>query len=924
MEGCVPALSAIFTHTSAPAEMKIGLPISSLDLSKFPLDAGKLGLLLSSLPAGPDFLETLKGGPHVCKGPCLSVLNRFLQSVRVGVGVGGLGGAASASSKTLNLSKNRLRSHSMEALRSAFSEGTLSKLLGLDVSNNPLGPSGVATLARGLSASERALPLQSLKLSKTAAKAEGAKALSVPLKKGKAPSLQVLDLGGNDMRAEGVGGLVGTVGAGTLSSLRVLVLKNNSVAKKSEGGEWNFRGLAALFSHEFPALQELDLSGNEFQGPSGADTAAPMIGEAVEGGRLPSVRTLMLNDTRMREADITAVFSALTEGRAPHVETLRLPKLDTPSSQALPSALDSGHLAQMHEVTLDDRYADGVGVVTRSLVSGRTPSLRILRIKTDDSPEGDSDEVLGALADGLRGGGLRSLADLDLQIVDEVSSERMSEFGRALGAGGASSLKRLSLSWNYVVDGIAGEGCKSLGEVLITRKIPSLRKLELVWDVDSSLEGLAEGLGVGSFSADVLVDLGFRSYDDNDRGLQKVAALICAGKILGLRKIGVEADADPIGENGARALGEALTHSEREAGVILQAFEELDIDEYAFKNARALSCLFRGIAAGAGSLPSLHKLSVTDLVEDEGIGPLAQSLAECITKGKFPKLRNLCFIPYRNESISLGQEGMQALSLALCSPHAKSLRSLTLRSVEQDFVAASPLAECITKGKFPRLRKLHFACDEDVSIRREGMQALSLALCSPHAKSLRGLTLSLEESKEMEDNSKVRAAEAVQMGLLSLAFSCGQLSGLQELKFEGKLCSESLSALSVGLGSGKLRSLRSLELQTVPLGDDEGTSNLCQALSAEKLPELRCLKLGSVSDAGLKKIVKAWGEATPPPLEKLDLSGTAVGDEGVLALIGLAGTGRVPMLGDVRVGRFVSSGTRTVLESFFPHTVESD
>eukprot|EP00820_Chromera_velia_P016648 Cvel_6330.t2-p1 / transcript=Cvel_6330.t2 / gene=Cvel_6330 / organism=Chromera_velia_CCMP2878 / gene_product=hypothetical protein / transcript_product=hypothetical protein / location=Cvel_scaffold307:44876-45193(-) / protein_length=106 / sequence_SO=supercontig / SO=protein_coding / is_pseudo=false len=102
----------------------------------------------------------------------------------------------------------------MEALRSAFSEGTLSKLLGLDVSNNPLGPSGVATLARGLSASERALPLQSLKLSKTAAKAEGVKALSAPLKEGKAPSLQVLDLGDNDMRAEGVGGWRGRWGRG--------------------------------------------------------------------------------------------------------------------------------------------------------------------------------------------------------------------------------------------------------------------------------------------------------------------------------------------------------------------------------------------------------------------------------------------------------------------------------------------------------------------------------------------------------------------------------------------------------------------------------------------------------------------------------------------------------------------------------------
>uniref|UniRef100_A0A0G4GWE3 Uncharacterized protein n=1 Tax=Chromera velia CCMP2878 TaxID=1169474 RepID=A0A0G4GWE3_9ALVE len=159
------------------------------------------------------------------------------------------------------------------------------------------------------------------------------------------------------------------------------------------------------------------------------------------------------------------------------------------------------------------------------------------------------------------------------------------------------------------------------------------------------------------------------------------------------------------------------------------------------------------------------------------------------------------------------------------------------------------------------------------------------------------------------------------MSALTFALSFGQLADLQELKFEGKLCSESLSALCVGLRSGKLRSPRSLELPRVPLGDDEGTSALCQALSAEKLPELRCLKLGRVNDAGLKKMVKAWGEATPPPLEELNLWGSSVGDEGVLVLIALAGTGRVPMLWDVRVGSSVSRGMRIVLENFFPYTL---
>uniref|UniRef100_A0A0G4HB14 Uncharacterized protein n=1 Tax=Chromera velia CCMP2878 TaxID=1169474 RepID=A0A0G4HB14_9ALVE len=288
---CASALSAIVSHSSPPAQliselashkdgfatgwlvlhfikqMEAGAPLRDLDLSKFSLDAGKLGVLLSSLPAGPDFLETLKGGPHVCTGPCLFALKRFLQRAASSSPPASLknlniakcdlsdsGGGSELHSlppslEYLELNENRLGSHSMEALTSAFSEGTLSKLLGLDVSNNPLSPSGVATLARGLSASERALHLQSLKLSKTAAKAEGVKALSVPLKEGKAPSLQVLDLRGNDMRAEGVGGLAGAVGAGTLSSLRVLILKNNCVAERSRDGRWDISGLTALFSH---------------------------------------------------------------------------------------------------------------------------------------------------------------------------------------------------------------------------------------------------------------------------------------------------------------------------------------------------------------------------------------------------------------------------------------------------------------------------------------------------------------------------------------------------------------------------------------------------------------------------------------------------------------------------------------------------
>uniref|UniRef100_A0A0G4H9S7 Uncharacterized protein n=1 Tax=Chromera velia CCMP2878 TaxID=1169474 RepID=A0A0G4H9S7_9ALVE len=942
---CASALSAIVSHGSPPAElisalashkdgfatgwlvvhfikhMEAGEPLRSLDLSEFSLDAGKLRLLLSSVPVGPDFLETLKGGLHVCTGPCLLALKRFLQRAT--------SSSPPSSLKNLNLSKcdlsdsaggtllhslppsleylelneNRLRSLTMEALRSAFSEGTLSKLLGLDVSNNPLGPSGVATLARGLSASERVLPLQSLKLSNTAAKAEGVKALSAPLKEGKAPSLQVLDLGGNDMRAEGVGGLAGAVGPGTLSSLRVLILKENRLAKKS-GGEWEFSDLIALLSNliQFSALQELDVSENNLLGTSDDESPAPMIGQALEGGRLWALRTLNLLNTGICQEDLTAVCTALAGGTAASLQVLKLCRVDVPPGQILASAFDSNHLSQLRDLTFEDDagwLSEGLGVVTRCLANGKAPSLIRLKIGVIHStdPNTHVDEILGGLAEGLREKKFSSLEDLDLEFWpdsehDFAPTEPLCEFGRALGEGGLSSLRRLSLFWfeqlsagvGALAEGLGsgglvsleelclqvscggGEenGCRELGEVLSTGKVPSLQKLLLECNVNSSLQRFAEGLGLGCLSPEVGVNLILHTaYADStyeaSAAVKAVAALIRDGKVAGLRKIAFEdgdQSSDPSDQSGivggaAQDLGEALAHV-GDWGGSQKGIEELKIDCQVFNSdcPMGLSGLFSGIASGRGSLPSLHTISIPNLL------PINVS-------------------------------------------------------------AVRPLAECITKGKFPRLRNMQFSSSEAISFGQEGMRALSVALCSPHAKSLRSLTL---RSEERSDNVEARTAEAAQMAALSTAFSFGQLIGLKELSFRGELFPESVSALCVGLGSGKLRSLRSLELPRVPVGDDEGTSALCQALSAEKMPELRSLKLGSVNDAGLKKMITEWGQITPPPLEKLDLSDASVGDEGLAALASLAGAGRLPFLWELplpkRNGDAISSNTRAMLQAF--------
>eukprot|EP00820_Chromera_velia_P018517 Cvel_27546.t1-p1 / transcript=Cvel_27546.t1 / gene=Cvel_27546 / organism=Chromera_velia_CCMP2878 / gene_product=hypothetical protein / transcript_product=hypothetical protein / location=Cvel_scaffold3457:14222-16729(+) / protein_length=293 / sequence_SO=supercontig / SO=protein_coding / is_pseudo=false len=200
------------------------LPVASLGLSGFSLSARKLKLLLSSLPSGPGVVETLRCGPHVCKDACLPVLLDFLRFKA--------GGAkrVPSSLKTLNLARSRLRRVSVEDLASVFSFGWLPNLLSLDLSDNPLGPSGLKAFARGLSSSPQSLPLQSLKLARTKAKAEGVGALAEALKAKKTTSLQTLDLAENEMRPAGLKHFASAVNAEAVPHLKVLVLKKNELA----------------------------------------------------------------------------------------------------------------------------------------------------------------------------------------------------------------------------------------------------------------------------------------------------------------------------------------------------------------------------------------------------------------------------------------------------------------------------------------------------------------------------------------------------------------------------------------------------------------------------------------------------------------------------------------------------------------------
>uniref|UniRef100_A0A0G4I2C1 Uncharacterized protein n=1 Tax=Chromera velia CCMP2878 TaxID=1169474 RepID=A0A0G4I2C1_9ALVE len=339
----------------------------------------------------------------------------------------------------------------MEALRSAFAGGTLSKLEGLNVSDNPLGKVGVATLARGLSASPQPLSLNTLRLSDTAAKSDGVIALSRPLKEGKTPSLQDLRLACNSVGAQGVACLGEAVGAGTLSSLKILVLKDNHIAKKSVNGAWDFSGLFVHLSNDFAALEELDLSFNSLRGPEGDDNLvgprpAFLIGEALSKGRLSAVRRLIIVFMYVRQGDGHSIISALGAGKTPNVEVLHLPRLDPSCSQEVASVMNSGHLAQLRELALNNQESVGCGVVARSIAKGGAPSLRSLTIRMED-PDGDVEMTLNGMTEALRGGHLKSLEEMELQLIavnDSMPQTPMANFGRALGK--ASCLRRLSPS----------------------------------------------------------------------------------------------------------------------------------------------------------------------------------------------------------------------------------------------------------------------------------------------------------------------------------------------------------------------------------------------------------------------------------------------------------------------------------------------
>uniref|UniRef100_A0A0G4HTR0 Uncharacterized protein n=1 Tax=Chromera velia CCMP2878 TaxID=1169474 RepID=A0A0G4HTR0_9ALVE len=478
------------------------LPLASLDLSGLSVSARKLKLLLSSLPSGPGVVETLRCGPHVCKDACLSVLLDFLRTK-----AGGTGETSSISLKTLNLSNcdlgeaavaifhhlprclenldvsgNRLRSVSVQGLGSAFCFGWIPKVLCLDLSDNPLCPSGIKALSRALSSSPQSLPLQSLKLARTKAKADGVEALAEALKAKKTTSLQTPDLAENEMGAAGLKPLASAVNAEAVPHLRVLILKSNSLVLLPSG-ELDYSPAAELLSASaLKELEELDLSENwVFDREIGGEGTGSQLSAAAFAvpGRFPKLRRLHLGG-RMPSKQLAAFATSLGLGGLPSLQELVLPfggcwqNPNPDGVTALANACSSGYLSDLRCLKIRFRYdmtGEAFAGLCRSLATGKVSLLQSLDLRryNDDAEEG----VL-ALAEGIQGQRLSSLESFRLEL-STVKGFAASGLGLAFGCGGCLGLQKLDLNWSEEGD----EGVGGLAEGLGGGRLSFLRDLSL-------------------------------------------------------------------------------------------------------------------------------------------------------------------------------------------------------------------------------------------------------------------------------------------------------------------------------------------------------------------------------------------------------------------------------------------------------------
>uniref|UniRef100_A0A0G4F5V4 Uncharacterized protein n=1 Tax=Chromera velia CCMP2878 TaxID=1169474 RepID=A0A0G4F5V4_9ALVE len=957
------------------------LPLATLDLSGFSLSARKLKLLLSSLPSGPGVLETLRCGPHVCKDACLPVLLDFLHRLKAG---GGARGAPFISLKTLNLancdlgatinpifpllppslehldlSGGRLRRVSVEGLASVFSFGWLPNLLSLDLSDNPLGPSGLKALARGLSSSSQSLPLQSLKLARTKAKAEGVEALAEALKAKKTTSLQTLTE--NEMRALGLKHLASAVNAEAVPHLKVLVLKENLLANVTYE-EKDYAPISELLTtNALKELEEFDLSDNrlfdegvgengdegevwdeadEEEAEDGGDSngesggvqnslleGVDKIGDEgveedveedagegidadedgdedgagsdgqVEGGsivpsaaafavpgRFPKLRRLDLGSTDVFEEgaymgprELAAFATALgVHGGLPSLQELVLPfggsdvNPNPEGVVALANALTSGHLSQLRCLKLQPRYdmtGEAFAGLCHSLATGKVSLLQSLDLKRYND---DAEEGVVALAEGIQGQRLSSLESFRLQL-STVQGFAVSGLGLAFGCGGCPGLQKLDLQWS--------EGG------------------------DEGVRGLAEGLGGGRLSS--LRDLSLR--------------VDCG--------VGGEGETEWAGE-GCRALGEVLSTGK------VPSLRTVRMD---WPCDQSFASLCEGLSQGRIGPPLLLDINFVG-VNFHSADPLVTRFAEVIRAGKLSGLRSFKYQWYPR---MLSREGWRMFGEALSHAGAflNSLEELHILFQTEEAHAAFFEGLSRGTGRLPVLHTLH--CDDDFTIRTEGAQSLSALVSGGRVPSLKDLTVNLRGigqegmqafaaalgSPHVSALRRLDVSISKEVGILSGALSSRHVCRLEELQVRGLRLIEEVCALCVGLGSGRLSSLRTLHIWFCRF-EEGGVRALSELLVAEKLPSLRILEVRGtgLADEGVRALVEVWMTRDPPPLQHLNFQDNALTGAIVNPVLRLLGSQQLPALETLSLfgNEGIDERSRESLFGTFPEVVKFD
>uniref|UniRef100_A0A0G4GAV6 Uncharacterized protein n=1 Tax=Chromera velia CCMP2878 TaxID=1169474 RepID=A0A0G4GAV6_9ALVE len=880
-------------------------PLQNLDLSSFSLSASKLKLLLTSIRKGPNvLLETLKCGAHVCRDPCLPVLLELFLPPQ-GEGPDGLPGVRSKtlslsdcdlgpaapsifnvlpeSLEHLGLSENRLRKAAMEGLGSLLSSGRLPALLSLDLSDNPLGPSGVRALAEGICSASRPFALKSLKLSRTRAKAEGVEALAQALKaKETTNGLQILDLEGNKMMAEGLKHLVSALSARSVPHLRVLILKGNSLSHVTPV-ERDYSPIRQLLCTSVLAeLEELDLSSNVLFDIYAAATAPVVAGAAASlafPGRFPKLRRLDLGGpfwSQMSAEQLLAFATALQVDGAPSLEELVIPRTggnvgESPEGVvAFANAINAGRLSQLTSLTLQNRSdmtGESFAAFSRSLSTGKTPLLQTLDVEMHN---GHAEKGVEAIAETIQGGELSLLRTFRLDLRGRLSivtdSGAIWKLGASLGCGGCPALQTLELNWREEGDvgigGLAqglgegglpcledlsldvkcwgegeGSGFVDFGEVLSTGKVPSLRTLTIALGPCDSVPFLCEGLSRGRMGPRVQVDLGLSGDGNIDEAVTRLADLIREGKFSSLQKIAFKGFY-MLSESGGEMLGEALTH----ADACMNSLEEIFIEK---QSSESVVSLLKGLCRGAGRLPALESLRCPP-IDSQG----AECLHALVNGAKIPALRDLKWV---------GMGGVESLTAALNSPNISALRELEV-------------GLCLTAcgGSFPG-----------------------------------------------------GAVAAVKV--FSTALSSGNLRRLEELCVRTVRAPEATLALCEGLNSGKMSSLRKLQLHEVSL-ETEGAKALSEVVLAEKLPCLRTLVATStrLTDAGFQALAEAWMSQPPPPLERLHIQYNNLTGGVTDILLKLLESDCLPALENVKLysNYGMDEHARSLLSVAFPEVID--